>query len=421
MIPTNPYDPNQYNQPTITGQDIATAWDILRKAGIELTGNKNQFSGNVPPNPPQYEAPTAMLETKTSEPTPVPEVKETPQVSQPSQGGIQSGAQQVQSPVNEQETPAELQPGNRKSMKDYLNDVRKLREQQIAQGVPEDQLIVPTFTNVQGGSLDKSQGYLETGPGGMGAQEVRSYVNPEYVQGAGGASDISRGPAHPITRGMALFGKNIPRTNNRFRPEYSMGKAADIAEDVYNAGRKKYGKDPTPQQFAADMNTVRNAILVQQGKEISDYKKKFGKDITVKQLIKAFDTGDFSVLDKAGKQDYFSEEKLMQIKEDARAIWQKSISNPNNPSVPLNPDTQEPFKSPEEFSQYSVNHYIEMTQELLDALHEFKSQKSGAGKNGQAGPAKGAKVVNTGVLPDGRKVKQYDDGTIFDENGNKVK
>ncbi len=42
--------------------------------------------------------------------------------------------------------PATLQPGDRKSMREYLAEIRELREQMRVQGVAEDQLPVPTFT-----------------------------------------------------------------------------------------------------------------------------------------------------------------------------------------------------------------------------------------------------------------------------------
>ena len=81
----------------------------------------------------------------------------------------------------------QLQPGNRLSIEDYLKQIRQLRAQQAAAGVPENQRVVPTFTNIQGGPLDISQGPAAMPPGqaGPGYRKQRKSESRGALRGYG--------------------------------------------------------------------------------------------------------------------------------------------------------------------------------------------------------------------------------------------
>lgn len=337
----------------------------------------------------------------------------------------------AQATVGEQAKTKVLQPGNRRSIKEYLAEIKKLREQLRAQGVPEDQLPVPSFTNIQGGEMDKSQGYLEAGPGGMGQQEVRSYVNPEWKQSATGGAPTEMGPTHPIQQQLDRIKANSPSIQNLkgvlgndMDPRWAMSVAFDVIDDWMKQEYDKTGSMPTPKEVDRALNGFVNQAFKDQGEQLAKYQKMFpGK--TMEDFWRAFKTGNWGeVSNKAGEM--MSQEKVGKVMDEARQRWDKMRDQDN--AAPLDDDGN-PFQNQESYVRYKVQQYQELISKIYNAAQgqisaggpQTKKGSTGGPQSKPTGPAPGAKVVNEGTMPDGRRVKQYSDGSIYDEKGNRIK
>ena len=316
-------------------------------------------------------------------------------------------AQQVASV--EDGTPQEpvKQPGNRYSIKEYLRQIETLRAQQRAMGVPEEQLAVPTFTNIRGGGMDVEQGRIE----GDGA--VRSYVTPEWVQGEGG--DLTRGPAHPTTMAeqeaaqrMGVGG--MPQINNPFHPQYgdslalrNLGDAIKTFEQTQNGGNPS-----TPEQRTAIANSLRKAAREQQAEEIEYYKRIYD-GIGAKKLFKAFETGDFKGLLSESKK-YSSRDELSKLYKGFYDNYEKarvkSMESGYGEIQIVHPETGEPFVSAEDYAQYNVKEFIEGLNNMLATGQELGTDDSLRADGTKKGPG----YLGTMDLPGGGVATEYSVG-----------
>jgi hypothetical protein len=282
--------------------------------------------------------------------------------------------------VGESERPADLQPGNRKSIREYLAEIRQLRSQMRAQGVPEDQLPVPTFTNVQYGPLDKPQGMIETGPGGMGEREVRSYMVPEYQEVPGTFGQVERGSAHPITQAQAGIEK-VKSVTNPIDPRRPDAVAFELIDEAMEAYRQQNGSWPTPEQAQQMLYSIRNQAFEEQGKLISRLKKDY-KDADVQALWNAYESGNWGYAADAS-QNMLSNKRVGAVADEAAKAWNKAEESNMRP---LNPETGEYFTSLNEYTEFKVTEYTDMVKGLLQTMHEMNSSEKGAGtkKKGEA-------------------------------------
>lgn len=341
------------------------------------------------------------------------------------------------SPITEEapQEPGGLQPGNRRSIKEYLEEIRIIRENQRLMGVPENELQVPTFTNIQGGPLDISQGPGVMPEGQMGpGEEVSSYVQPEYVQGPGGPGDLTRGPEHPVSRAEdAAFQKGndefekIKNITNKIDPRYPMAFATQNFEEAfsqYQQQKQAQGQGPvTSEESQAIAISLRNQAFEMQGEYISGLKKKF-PDADITALWKANESGNWAYASSAG-QNLLSTDKVNAVKEDAFKVWRDHITDPKNMgSKPIDPDTGAPFANVQDFAADAVGEYTEMITSLLSLSAEMSGQvKQPTLKKPEikGDPGKHGKAMKTGTdRVTGKKVTMYEDGTVLDEEGNIV-
>ena len=465
QIPTNPYDPNAYNQqPSISGDQVGEAIRILQEAFGQLGQQAPvQYSGNIPPRDV----------TQYRQPPPAPKSDISPVPGQPQDfdaANAQVPANQVpmgedqaamgapnpvaaQDTVGEQVKTQELQPGNRRSIKEYLAEINKLREQMRAQGVPEDQLPVPSFTNIQGGEMDKVQGYLGPGEGQAGPpQEVRSYMTPEWKANADpNRVPTEMGQAHPIQQVLNQVKAQSPTIQrvvasgalqNDMDPRWPMAVAFDTIDDWTMTYYDQNGKYPDAKKVSDTFHRLRSQAFKAQGENIAKYQKMFpGSD--QEKLWKAFRTGNWAEVSKLAVE-MKSGEKDVKIADDARKRWDKMRDEEN--AAPLDVDGY-PFPDQQTYINYKVQQYRKWLDDMEKAAHGNQGsgpqmdQKAPQGSTGgpqrsytppqegpaptqtvsAGGPAPGATVVNEGTMPDGRRVKQYSDGSIYDEKGNRIK
>lgn len=309
------------------------------------------------------------------------------------------------------------QPGNRKSIKEYLAEIRALRANLAAQGVPEDQLPVPTFGNVQGGFADVTQGYLpaERGantpsgyaPAGPG-REVRGHVTPEFIQGPGGPGDMRMGPEHPMMKLQKQMAGQ--QASNPFSPDWANKKTMGMFQEIYGELEKANGRPPTPQEFEKAADAVRSGLMKVQAQEVGEYKKIF-KDADVQDLFKAWETGDWTYAEKE-QANLLGPKKIDQVIDDARKEWNKATGPENVIGTrPVNPETGEEFASLGSYLDYKISEYKQGVMQILEAMHQQAVKQPAAGKP-EEGAAKGQKkVVKTGTYQ-GKKVVMYDDGTV---------
>lgn len=299
-----------------------------------------------------------------------PPVRPLSSISDPaSQAGAESSiGESPNQPMN--------QPGNRRSIKEYLEEIRTLREQQAAMGMPEDQRAVPTFTNIEGGSLDYEQGAVQRPSGG---QPVRSYMTPEYRQGERG---IEYGSAHSITQGAEVAGldPNMDMVSNAVDPDLPNSKTVQMFPEIRDTLRNQLGREPNPQEFATAANAVRMNFMEEQAKVIDHYQKIF-KDAGAADMWEALQTGDWS---KAMKTpDKINTPEARQKRQAKHATdWaklQQKASMEMKP-YPENPETGEPYQTGQE--------YVDQQMRQFDALMEFAKQKAAA----QSGETTGQQV-----------------------------
>jgi hypothetical protein len=285
----------------------------------------------------------------------------------------------AQDTVGETEKSPQLQPGNRRSIKEYLSDIRALREQMKAQGVPEDQLPVPTFTNIQGGQMDVSQGQLEVGPGGMGQREVRSYMEPEWQAPQGGSVPTEMGSAHPVKQRLTMLKQQSPALqsvmsalNNDLDPRWADAVAFDTIDDWMIGFNEQTGRWPSDEETKSALFALRKQAFEEQGKLISQLKKEH-KDADYQSLLKAYQTGDWSYAEKKGPE-MLSQEKFGKIHDEAMETWTK-MRDENN-AAPLR-DDGEPFTSAQEYAQFKVQQYQESVQNMFRVMQEMSKYKGG--------------------------------------------
>lgn len=407
QIPTNPYDPNQFNRPpTVTGDQIDYALDVLKRAKNEIGQmGSPQYSGNIPPsNVPQYKTPPPAPKSDISAPAPQYQDFDAQRAADPANQVPMGEDQAAMSPVAAQETVGEdaktqvLQPGNRRSIKEYLAQIKALREQMRAQGVPEDQLPVPTFSNIQGGQMDQTQGYLGPGEGQAGPpQEVRSYVTPEWQAPAGDAGGVptQMGPAHPIQQQLDQIKAQSPQVQqlkgvlqNDMDPRWSMAVAFDTIDDWMIQFYDQNGRYPNEQEVGNALQSLRNQAFKAQGENIAKYQKMFpGSD--QESLWKAFRTGNWAEVSKRGN-DMLSDEKVGKVMDESRKRWDE-MRDKNN-AAPLDDDGN-PFPSQEAYVQYKVQQYQEMITNMVKAA---QSQGSTGGPQTPQGSTGGPQNKSTG-------------------------
>lgn len=320
--------------------------------------------------------------------------------------GPQRNPVAAQDTVGETEKSPTLQPGNRKSIKEYLADIRTLREQQRAAGVPEDQLAVPTFTNVQGGPLDKSQGYIPGQRPDMMGREVRSYMWPEYKQGPTDMSPMQRGVAHPITQARQAFQK-FANVTNEFDPRWPGNVVYNTIDEALEQERRRTGSWPSPERSQQILNGLQKAAFEAQGKNIEAKKKMFpGAD--VQALFNAYESGNWSFAADA-KQNMLSNAKIGQVTDEAFKEWSNAMKDN---MAPINPDTGEPFASPNEYSQWKVESYVEMVQGMIEAMDQFQSQ--GGPQSGGQLPPEAQQKLRAAIEKQGPgSVVQFENGQMW--------
>lgn len=251
-----------------------------------------------------------------------------------------------------------LQPGNRRSIKDYLDQIRAMQ----AGG----QNVYPTFTNIQGGDLDVTQGQL-------GGQDVQSYVTPEWIQGPEGAKGgLTMGPAHPQMRAREAMGvaSNTGATTV-FDAGWADQKAISMLPEIENALRErqaKTGQAYTQEDFNMAANRVRMQMHELQAREVMQKLKQF-KDFTGESVAEAFKSGDFSKLKKVQKG--LNPAKLQQ------EIYNNFLMGKYTEGLE-NPDTGEPFTA-EEFARYHTERILRMLNEMLQQEGKVGAPTPGAG------------------------------------------
>lgn len=388
-----------------------TAMIDIRKILQSPTYNPEMPAGSIAF--PGMQAPMSMPNTQTSAPTPIPQTQPAmqPQTTpppapnagpapMPGTPGLEVAAGDT---LGEQPKSPSLQPGNRRSIKEYLAEINRLREFQMAQGVPENQLAVPTFTNIQGGGLDTNQGVINPpnqGPmaQGGGAESINSYVIPEWKQGANG---LTMGPAHPVKQAeQRMAPGGIQKTNNPMDPEYPMYVAMSMLPDAVSRYEQNKGGGATPQEIDAIANSLRNSAFESQRDEIADLKKKF-KDADVQALWKAYDTGNWAYAADAG-QNMLSGKKMGQVVDDARKEWNDAAKKNMRP---MTPDGQY-FETMDQYAQYKVQEYQEMVQNLLESMHkvgQFTGKGGSQNKQGSKGGPQTAKDYYQSLIKSGVK------------------
>jgi len=320
----------------------------------------------------------------------------------------------------------ELQPGNRRSIKEYLAQIRELRNVLSQRGVPEDQLPVPTFTNIQGGQADIAQGEMPMPGGQVGpGQEVRSYVYPEWQQTDQG---MVMGEAHPIRQAQERISQSkaitdIKNVTNPIDKRYPMTHAFTLIDDAMAQFYNENGRYPTEQETDQIFNNLLRQGFENQREIISKLKKDF-KDADTQALFNAYETGDWSYAADA-KQNFLSQQRIGKVADDAQKMWDE-LEKQN--AKPMMGDTGEYFNSSSEYMQYKVQEYIENINNLLDSLAQMKkSEESGPQNKKQptSGPQYNppASTGNQNVVRQGtdkktgRRVFQLADGRTVYEDG----
>jgi len=282
------------------------------------------------------------------------------------------------------------QPGYRRSIKEYLEEIKMMQAQ--GQGV------VPTFTNIQGGGMDVSQGQLD-------GQDVRSYVNPEYIEGATGG--MTRGPAHPVSQAQqATYGQaggegDGPLGTHWTSDAWPNERALRDSDEVIAALDQQLGRNATPEEQIQALNQYRVSLYSKQADMWADAKKKY-KDASTGELLAAYKTGDFTRVQKAG-EDAFSEESIKERSVDLGEEYLAYVKKEQE--VPINDETGEPFTTADEYIKYHLNEYQEMIDGILQAAAE-QSQvaQPGAGKE----PAGDLNAILSKLTPKtGNDGKQY--------------
>lgn len=322
--------------------------------------------------------------------------------------------QQPQAPVTPDaaagtigETPnqAKRQPGNRKSIRDYLEDIKQLQEYQRAMGVPEDQVAVPTFTNIQGGPMDVVQGQLPTGQedfdagtGGQptGMRDVRSYMWGEYQQDPNAPmAPPSYGPEHTITRANKMMQGQDQETagmsasvSNVLDPNFVNKTAQKMLPDLHNALRERLQREPSPEELMNAANGMRSMIMKEQMDQIDELQKTF-KDAGAPELWEYLQTGDVSkVMTSANKLNTPESRQKRQARyvQEWQDIQQKSSTNIE--PYPENPETGMPYQSGQEFVDQQMREFDELMGNLVNTA-QAQSQTRYAGSPNQAPSAGG--------------------------------
>ena len=286
------------------------------------------------------------------------------------------------------------QPGNRRSIKEYLEEIKFMQSQ--GQGV------VPTFTNIQGGPMDVTQGTIE-------GQDVQSYVDPEYVQGEGGA--LTRGAAHPVSEAQqTAFGQTggeeegpgVHWTDDGWANQ----RALRDSDEVMEALDQQLGRNANPEEQMLALNQYRVSLYEKQAGMWKDLKKKY-PDASTNEILEGFKAGDFSRVMKAG-ENLFSEKSIQERSIDLVEEYQDYVKKEQE--VPFNDETGEPFASAADYVEYYLSEYEENMTSILDLA--AKRSRTGSPEGGQAGqpPADGENL--DAILKDipvkkGRDGKNY--------------
>jgi hypothetical protein len=260
------------------------------------------------------------------------------------------------------------QPGNRRSIKEYLEEIKYMQSQ--GQGV------VPTFTNIQGGPMDQMQGTIE-------GQDVQSYVTPEYVQGEGGT--IARGGANPVSQAQqGAYGEtggegdgplSVHWTDEGWANERSMRDSDEVIE----AQEQRLGRSATPEEQVEALNLYRVGLYKKQAEMWADIKKTY-PDASTNEILEGFKTGDFNKAAKAG-ENLFSEQSIQERSIGLGEDYQKHVQKEGE--VPHNPETGEPFTSTAEYVEYYLNEYEETMTNILDLAAKRSREGEPGGTAGQ--------------------------------------
>jgi hypothetical protein len=308
--------------------------------------------------------------------------------------------------------PKEKQPGRRLSMADYIKEVRRLREQQIAMGMDPNQAAVPTFGNVVGGSGDISHGMGPTAPGGGPPEgELRSYVTPEYIQGRDG---MQRGPAHPVTQGQKrAAGRGTSPSKNPFDPRSANTIAIEQLPGAVEKYEQQKGGGATPGEIDAIAHSLRKEAIKVLGEEQKQFKQFFDKDTDRQTMWKAWETGDIQGALEARRQAKSAENRQKTYNEYYEKFEDFQMKNPGEQIE--NPDTGEAYADADEYAKAKVKEIFTAMDDMIKVLQD--QAQYGGGKPKQKGDASATPEGEDiqGILAK-KKPKQAPDGNWYVEH-----
>lgn len=311
------------------------------------------------------------------------------------------------------------------SISQYLDQIRQLRAQQAAAGVPPEQRAVPTFSNVQGGPLDVMQGRLK------GGQPVRSYVSPEYRETPGGMGAVERGPAHRVTRAENKLSQNMGQVvKNDLHPQWADAVSLQSLPEAVNAYEQNVlgnQRQASQEEIMAVARSLREQAAREQEKIIKRYKSLYG--IEGKEIFDAIQSGDIDTKNLFDKiESLRTEDRAGKVYSDALKEARKDYAEGTRLQ---DVETGEYFDSPEDYANDAVRDYLRGLENMKKSLEDIsqakmaidqkpkkplqiylEEKKSGdrIGANLLSFKGRG-RVVRTGTYK-GKPVVQYEDGSI---------